>query len=384
MISKFQHAGSNAIASLTDLRHSCARCFVAIALLLLFAPPEAQALRFYTDQEIAALDIDGPDSGLEGDFGPYLQHVGNYSALIEWNRSKPETDEITITDGPISITSHLSAARTHRVIGLCELTPMRPYTYRLNNNPVHTFRTLPDSEIRSFRFAVVGDLGWRGKEQSAVFTQIAKYNPSFIIMTGDLAYPSGRYKDFQEQFLQPLAPILATIPIFPTMGNHDLGADKGGKAYLDIFSLPHNNPEQTERYYSFDAGPIHFTVLDSSKPKLLRNPEAKQVRWLDADLGATQQRWKIVVFHHPPYSSGIYRWSDKKIRKAIEPLLVKHNVDLVFNGHSHTYQRSHPQEGGRLYCNRGWRAQHPAPLLSKAFCSKNRCQAVSLRGVYLI
>lgn len=311
---------------------------------LLFFPSESQAMWFCTDQEIAALDSDGPNSGLEGNFGPYLQHVGSRSALIEWNRSQREKGVIIATNGAESITSHPTTAKTHQVIGLCGLEPARPYTYRLGAGSAYTFRALPDSRNRSLRFAVVGDLGTKGKEQSAVFAEIEKYDPDFIVMTGDLAYPSGRYEDFQTHFLEPLAPILAAVPVFPAMGNHDAETD-GGQAYLDLFSLPHNNPERSERYYSFDAGPIHFTVLDSSQPELLRDPETKQLRWLDTDLGATQQPWKIVVFHHPPYASGLYRGSDKEIRNAIEPILTQHGVDLVLNGHSHTYQRSYPQRG---------------------------------------
>jgi 3',5'-cyclic AMP phosphodiesterase CpdA len=318
-------------------------------------------MRFCSDHETAGLDIDGPESGLAGTFGPYLQHVGSHSALVEWNRSLSEQGQITLRDGLESITSRKTLASTHQVVGLCGLKPGRSYAYRLDDGPIHTFRTLPDGSSRSLRFAVVGDLGTKGEAQSAVFARIVEYDPDFIVMTGDLAYPWGRYKDFQTHFLEPLAPVLASVPVFPAMGNHDAQAD-GGRAYLDLFSLPHNNPERSERYYSFDAGPVHIAVLDSSRPSLIRSPESSQLRWLDADLGSTRQRWKIVVFHHAPYASAYLHGSDKKIRKAIEPIIARHGVDLVLNGHSHTYQRSHPQEGDIVYIVTGGGGSNVRPV----------------------
>lgn len=33
--------------------------------------------------------------------------------------------------------------------------------------------------------------------------------------------------------------------------------------YLHAFDLPTDNPQKTERYYSFDYGPVHFVALDS-------------------------------------------------------------------------------------------------------------------------
>jgi 3',5'-cyclic AMP phosphodiesterase CpdA len=66
--------------------------------------------------------------------------------------------------------------------------------------------------------------------------------------------------------------------------------------------------------------------------------------WLNKDLAATTQKWIIAYWHHPPYSKGSYN-SDrerrlKDIRKNILRILESYGVDLVLNGHSHSYERS--------------------------------------------
>ena len=92
-----------------------------------------------------------------------------------------------------------------------------------------------------------------------------------------------------------------------------------------------------ELYYSFDWGNVHFVGLDTE----LTGPE--QAAWLDADLAATDKPWKIVFGHKPPYSSGEHG-SDGAFRNHFVPLIEKHGVQLVLNGHEHDYERTRPIE----------------------------------------
>ena len=55
--------------------------------------------------------------------------------------------------------------------------------------------------------------------------------------------------------------------------------------------------------------------------------------------------WKIVVFHHPLYSSGDRHGSDIRLRETLEPMFVQYNVSVVLNGHDHFYERVKPQKG---------------------------------------
>jgi 3',5'-cyclic AMP phosphodiesterase CpdA len=94
-------------------------------------------------------------------------------------------------------------------------------------------------------------------------------------------------------------------------------------------------------YYSFTAPKqdARFFALDSNR--LTR----EQLRWLETELAATRERWKIVFLHHPLYSSGRRHGSDERLRAQLEPIFVRFGVSVVFSGHDHFYERSRPQQG---------------------------------------
>jgi hypothetical protein len=96
-----------------------------------------------------------------------------------------------------------------------------------------------------------------------------------------------------------------------------------------------------ERYYSFKpsltAG-VRFFALDSNYM------DPTQVEWLEKELAASGSDWKIAFFHHPPYSSGMHG-SNEILRDQVEPIFLKHGVNVVFTGHEHFYERIKPQKG---------------------------------------
>ena len=73
--------------------------------------------------------------------------------------------------------------------------------------------------------------------------------------------------------------------------------------------------------------------------------DAKQVEWLDKALAASGSEWKIAFFHHPLYSSGATHGSADLQRELLEPVFLKHGVNVVFTGHEHFYERLKPQKG---------------------------------------
>ena len=73
--------------------------------------------------------------------------------------------------------------------------------------------------------------------------------------------------------------------------------------------------------------------------------QKEQLDWLEKELASSDSDWKIAFFHHPLYSSGEKHGSDDQLRAQIEPLFLKHGVDLVFTGHEHFYERLKPQNG---------------------------------------
>jgi uncharacterized protein (TIGR03382 family) len=131
------------------------------------------------------------------------------------------------------------------------------------------------------------------------------------------------------------------------LGNHEYGTNQG-QPFLDGFHLPTNNPQRSERYYSFDWGHVHFVALDStcavgaaSKDRCDRDA---MKAWAKADLEQSDAPWKIVFFHHPLWSSGKHG-STLNMREAYAPIFESTGVDLVLTGHDHDYERSKPMMG---------------------------------------
>ena len=164
---------------------------------------------------------------------------------------------------------------------------------------------------------------------------------------GDNAYNTGTDDEWQQAVFNPYPALLRNIPLWPSLGNHDIQTLDGGP-YHDIMTLPTNAEaggvaSGTEQYYSFDYGNIHFVAVDSTH-QASRQPGSAMLTWLANDLAATSQDWIIAYWHHAPYTKGSHD-SDAEgdlidMRENVLPVLEAGGVDLVLVGHSHNYERS--------------------------------------------
>jgi predicted phosphodiesterase len=188
----------------------------------------------------------------------------------------------------------------------------------------------------SLKFAVIGDFGDASPEQMATAAQIAKTHTTFpfeiVLTAGDNIYGSERPQDFQDKFETPYKPLLdAGVKFYATLGNHDAEEQR----YYKLFNM------NGKLYYSVKAPKqdVRFFMLNSS----YMDPD--QVKWLENELQTSMELWKIVVFHHPLYSSGATHGSSLSLRSTLEPLFVKYRVSVVLTGHDHIYERIKPQQG---------------------------------------
>jgi hypothetical protein len=186
----------------------------------------------------------------------------------------------------------------------------------------------------ALRFAVIGDNGTGEEPQYDVARQMlqahAKVPFEFVVMMGDNLYGTQKRRDFVDKFEIPYGPLLRMgIPFYAALGNHD---------QPDNRNYPQFNMNG-QRYYSFVKGPARFFIFDTN----FLDP--KQLEWIDEALGASKDEWKIAVFHHPLYSDGDRHGPSVSMRVLLEPLFVRHGVDVVFSGHEHIYERIKPQKG---------------------------------------
>jgi 3',5'-cyclic AMP phosphodiesterase CpdA len=196
--------------------------------------------------------------------------------------------------------------------------------------------TLPNKK-GTVKFAVIGDAGTGGSAQMKVAERIAATHKSFAfefaILLGDNLYGREDKNAYQSKFERPYKPLLdAGVKFYASLGNHDDPAQR----FYKLFNM------NGERYYSFKPsmlGGVRFFAIDSNYM------DQKQLDWLQKELAASGSDWKIAFFHHPIYSSGGRHGSDIVLREQLEPLFVEHNVNVVFTGHEHFYERIKPQKG---------------------------------------
>ncbi len=186
----------------------------------------------------------------------------------------------------------------------------------------------------SLKFAAIGDNGTGDRPQFEVAQQMDKVRATFpfelVIMLGDNMYGGQQPADFIKKFQEPYARLLAAgVTFHASLGNHDRPENVSYK--------PFNM--NGARYYTYARKNVRFFVLDTTQM------DAKQVAWIDAALQEAKEDWKICYFHHPLYSNAARHGSSVDLRVILEPIFVKHGVDVVFSGHDHVYERLKPQKG---------------------------------------
>lgn len=167
----------------------------------------------------------------------------------------------------------------------------------------------------------------------------------FIIHAGDLVNTGSRDYEWAEWF-KAVGFIHGMVPAVPVAGNHEYSrvtADRGEqrRALSQLWRPQWRLPVVADlaedlRETAYDirnSEDLHVFVLDTMGGDL-----AAQAAWLDRALAASDARWRVATFHHPVFSSGAER-DDVRRREILLPVLQRHDVDLVLQGHDHTYAR---------------------------------------------
>ena len=191
------------------------------------------------------------------------------------------------------------------------------------------------------RFAVIGDYGFAGQPEADVATLVSSWNPDFVVTTGDNNYEDGlaatidqNIGQYYHQYIFPYTGAYGagdTVNrFFPSLGNHDWKSP-GAQPYLNYFALPGN-----ERYYDFVAGNVQFFCIDSDTLEPDGTSSSSiQAQWLQNRLSISSARWRIVIFHHPPYTSGTTHGSTTRMRWPFQ----EWGATTVLCGHEHIYER---------------------------------------------
>lgn len=223
------------------------------------------------------------------------------------------------------------------------LDPNTMYAYRVGHGNVWSewfhFRTAK-ADHAPFTFAYFGDaqnnvLALWARTIRAAYQDAPQAN--FFLHAGDLVNRGNRDSEWGEWF-ESGGWIHATIPVIATPGNHEYPRDENENRSLSnqwrpTFAFPKNGPPGLdETVYFVDYQGARIISLNSNEQREV------QVTWLRNVLSANRNRWTIVTFHHPIFSSGGTR-DNKELRALWKPVFDEFGVDLVLQGHDHAYGR---------------------------------------------
>ena len=245
------------------------------------------------------------------------------------------------------------------------------------------------------------DDGTPNVNQAAIDGLLATSGARFAISTGDVGYQGGtetNYGDLNQSGIDVSAVFGPSywavpgqrLPVHGVSGNHgfnslflktwpqtaSVAASDGVYDTVYYPSIDGTDPGSfTTAYYAFTTGGVRFYLLEASWGNSNVGTAdggpcgshcamyqvdhdahwtitSKEYQWLQQDLAAHPGGLKMAAFHFPLRSDDSAQPSDAYLQNtpgstdSLEQLLHDNGVGLIFNGHSHTYQRHVATPGG--------------------------------------
>lgn len=236
-------------------------------------------------------------------------------------------------------------------VTLTDLKPNTEYVYQVTNDGNSTdiipFKT---GETDDFSFVLLGDVQvdhthreeydlWENSLQTIIGSE--KLNDfSFFVSIGDQVDYGVDELDYRF-FLNHDA--LYGITLAPTLGNHDRD--------WHAFKMHFNLPNKSDKYGLNAAGSdFYFTYNDVLFMSLNTNCTATDEHraFMEETIAANPDaKWKIVLMHHGIFGASEHIYEDNVLthKEELVPVLDELGIDVVLNGHDHTYCRTYIMDG---------------------------------------
>lgn len=260
----------------------------------------------------------------------------------------------------------------HQVL-MTGLIPGQQYRYRCGSpiygwSNVYFFKSMPEGQDWSPKFAVFGDMGSDNAQSlPRLLDESKKGYYDAILHIGDFAYDmdndDGRVGD---SFMNKIQPIAAHLPYMTSVGNHEWL--RNFSHYVNRFNMPNKDGKtfggDNNHFYSFNIGPVHIISFSTEFYYFFiygLNQIERQYEWLKEDLinankpeNRQKQPWIITMAHRPMYctnanSNDCTKFDDRVrvgfpyIEKyGLEELFYEYGVDVEFWAHEHSYERLWP------------------------------------------
>ena len=247
-------------------------------------------------------------------------------------------------------------------VTITDLEPNTTYIYQVgdgeNWSPTREFTTATVTD--EFSFNAFGDLQASSTGEMSRYIAAAKTieemerQPLFNLNVGDVVDSDDRFDYYTYYgYLFNQQPAFSNIDIISGYGNHEYmgNADADNCKFIN----GHHSAEESDNYdlakvgtgtYAIEYGNMIVLSLDWEQ----RGPEPattllqEELKWVDEVLSNTDKTWRVISLHYPIWPGA----STPGSQSLFDPILSKHNVQLVFCGHGHTYERVQVENGEYL------------------------------------
>lgn len=165
---------------------------------------------------------------------------------------------------------------------------------------------------------------------------------SLILTAGDQVNTA----DSESQYSGFLySPVLKSLPLSTAIGNHEMKKPNYSYHYNNPNEVKNTNDTTTGHDYYYTYGDALFIILNTNNLNCADHENT--IKKAISDENGKNAKWRIVMFHQDIYGSG-YDHSDSDgmiLRTQLTPLMDKYDVDVVLQGHDHTYSRSYLLKG---------------------------------------
>jgi len=286
-------------------------------------------------------------------------------------------------------------------VQLSQLESNTRYFYKVGSSGQVTSFLTPPAVSRDAKlvFAIMGDLGQTNNSNATIHQVISSINTRNVVsamIVGDMSYADSAWQPESWNFYdcnqtrwdrwgRLIEPLASQIPLMVCPGNHeveqegDLPATQTEfLAYDKRFAMPAKESGATEgnQYFSYELGSVHVIMMNSYADY---NETSLQYKWFTEDLAKVDRSktpWIVVGMHAPFYNSNRKHHDEAEevgMRQVYEDQLLFAEVDVIFSGHVHAYERMHNVKhnktdliDGLLYINigdGGNREGHAGPYL---------------------
>ncbi|MNO13820.1 Alkaline phosphatase precursor [compost metagenome] len=248
---------------------------------------------------------------------------------------------------------------SHKVL-VDGLAPGTAYDYRVgsegNWSAPGSFTTEADSE-KDFEFLYMTDSQGANSHDYDVWADTLKNgledypDSKFLMMTGDQVDAGALEYQWLDYFGKPQA-LLMNLPLMAAVGNHEGPYNDNYYYHFNYPNASIKDPLPPGSVYSYDYGDAHFMVIntmDMGWDERQKESFKQQIEWLRREVAQTDKKWKVVAFHKAIYSVGGHSVDSDilALRQTLYPVFDELGIDVVLQGHDHTFMRSYQMYGDK-------------------------------------